>query len=66
MIDGGGRLAVDDSVIIIDASAESIEAGVEAEEVAENLFAATPPSMKTRGKTLKKSGKKSGKKTGKK
>ncbi|MDE0888136.1 MAG: DNA topoisomerase VI subunit B [Phycisphaerales bacterium] len=62
VIDGGGRLAVDDSVIIIDASTESIEAGVEAEEVAEGLFAAPTPPMKTRGKILKKSRKKSGKK----
>jgi DNA topoisomerase VI subunit B len=64
VIDNGGRLAGDDSVIIIDAAADTPEAVAEAEQIAESLFAAPP--MKTRGKIIKKSAQKTGKKTVKK
>jgi DNA topoisomerase VI subunit B len=64
VIDNGGRLAGDDSVISIDAAADTPEAVAEAEQIAESLFAAPP--MKTRGKIIKKSAQKTGKKTVKK
>ncbi|MDG2021003.1 MAG: DNA topoisomerase VI subunit B [Phycisphaerales bacterium] len=70
VVEAGGRLAVDDSVIIIDSATDGVDAAAEAGEVAESLFSSSPSQTGSRAKSVKKSGKKirkkSVKKTGKK
>ncbi len=66
VIENGGRLAADDSVIIIDSATDGVETAVEAEEVAESLFSNSPPETGSRAKPARKTSKKSGKKAGKK
>ncbi len=66
VVEAGGGLAVDDSVIIIDSATDGVEAAAEAGEVAESLFSNSPSETGSRAKSVKKSGKKIGKKSVKK